>query len=153
MEIRIVSGTIDHLPDCKEALRNSQLGEVYYTSDEILTSRLAEGMTKGEIHVALDENNQCLGYIWIALRGAFYDFPYCRSLAVRKDCRGRGVGTALLEYYEKVGFAKAARIFMLVSDFNERARKLYESLGYRQVGLMPDLFKEGVAEFILMKAK
>lgn len=151
MDLRIVTGTFKHLKDCKEALRDSKLGQAYYVSDELLTSVLTEGFNKREIFVALDESNQFLGHIWIALKGAFYDFPYCRSLAVKKEYRGQGVGTALLRYYEQVGFTTATRLFILVSDFNQKAKKLYERLGYIQVGLIPNLFKNGIAEHILVK--
>lgn len=152
MELRIVPGTTEHLFDCKEAFRDSELGEAYY-SEEVATSRLTEALCKGEIFVALDESSHCLGYIWIALKGMFDHFPYCRLLAVRKECRGRGIGTALVKYYEMVGFANSTKLFILVSDFNSRAKKLYERLGYKQVGFIPDLFKNGVSEYILVKFK
>ncbi len=151
MELRITLGTAEHLADCKEAYKDSELGEAFFSSDEFLASDMTEGLSKGELFVALDENNHCLGYIWIALRGAFYDYPYCRSLAVKKEYRGIGVGTALLKYYEKIGFAGSTRLFILVSDFNLRAKKLYERLGYKQVGFIPNFFKDGVSEYILVK--
>lgn len=151
MELKIVPGTSKYLNDCKEAYRNSELGEAYSPSDDALSFRLLEGIAKKELYVAINDGDRFMGYIWIAQRGAFYDFPYCAGLAVRKEYRGRGVGTALLRHYEKVGFEYSARIFILVSDFNLRARKLYERLGYKQVGMIPDLLKEGIAEYILMK--
>jgi len=151
MEIRIVTGNVEYLSDCIEAYQYSELGEVYCHTEEQLKSFLTEGFDKGEIFVALDETNKCLGYIWITLKGTFYGFPYCRNLAVKKDYRGRGVGTALLKYYDKIGFENSTRLFILVSDFNHRAKKLYERVGYKQVGLIPDFFKDGVSEFILVK--
>jgi len=39
----------------------------------------------------------------------------------------------------------------LVSDFNRGAKKLYEKLGFVHVGVIPDLFKDGVSEIILAK--
>lgn len=151
MELKIVPGTGKYLADCREAYKNSELGEAYSPSDAALSFRLLEGIAKKELFVAVDGGDRFIGYIWIAQRGAFYDFPYCPGLAVRKEYRGRGVGTALLRHYEKVGFEYSDRIFILVSDFNLRARKLYEKLGYKQVGIIPDFLKEGIAEHILMK--
>ena len=153
MEIRIVTGKIKHLYECIEAYQCSELGEVYAHTAEQLTSVMTQGFTKGEIFVALDETDKCLGYIWITMNGAFYGFPYCISLAVRKEFRGRGVGTALLKYYHQVGFENSTRLFILVSDFNHRAKKLYERIGYKQVGQVPDFFKDGVSELILVKYK
>lgn len=151
MELRIVHGTVKHLSDCIDALRDSELGAVYSHPEEELRSGFTDGFSKGEIFVVLDESNNWLGYIWIALRGAFYGFPYCRIIAVKKDWRGKGIGTALLNYYEKVGFENSNRLFMLVSDFNKAAQILYERLGYEHVGVIPDLFKKGVSEHILVK--
>lgn len=152
MNISIISGTLEHLQACKDAYANSKLGQVYSSPDDLLNSRLAEGINKGEIFVAVDDDDQCLGFIWIDLKGAF-NRPYCKILAVKQQYRGQGIGTALLNYYEKVGFANATRIFILVSDFNQGAQQLYQRLGYINVGLIPNLFKEGVSEHILMKFK
>ncbi len=151
VQINIVQGNIEYLPDCIEAHKYSELGEIYHHPDEEMAEMLTDGFYKGEIYVALDEDGNCLGFIWIALYGAFYGFPYCRILAVKKRYRGKGVGTALLNHYEKMGFARAGRLFILVSDFNERARKLYERLGFVQVGTIPDLFKKGIKEFVMVR--
>lgn len=99
MNINIISGTLDHMQACKDAYANSRLGQVYSPPGDLLKSRLAEGINKGEIFVAVDKNDQCLGFIWIALRGAFNQFPYCRMLAVKQQYRGQGIGTALLNYF------------------------------------------------------
>lgn len=151
MGIKIVPGSVEYLSECIDALRNSELGEVYYHPEDELRVGFTDGFIKGEIFVALDEANKCLGYIWIALSGAFYGFPYCRSIAVKKDQRRRGIATALLNYYEKIGFENSNRLFILVSDFNHDAQGLYEKLGYMKVGVIPDLFKKGVSEHILVK--
>ncbi|WP_092468753.1 hypothetical protein [Desulfotruncus arcticus] len=63
MNINIISGTLDHLQACKDAYANSRLGQVYSPPVDLLKSRLAEGINQGEIFVAVDENDQCLGFI------------------------------------------------------------------------------------------
>ncbi len=153
MNINIISGTYEHLQACKYAYANSRLGQVYRSPDDLLKSHLAEGINKGEIFVALDENDQCLGFIWIVQKGVFDQFPYCKVLAVKQQYRGQGIGTILLNYFEKIGFTNTTKIFILVSDFNQRAQQLYKRLGYINVGLIPNLFKEGVSEHILVKFK
>jgi len=153
LRFNIVPGTIEHLNDCKEAWIKSELGRVYYSSDEYLTSCLLESINQKQIYIALDESNNCLGYICIVFRGAFYEFPYCRSLAVKENYRGKGIGSALLKYYEQIGFLNFKKLFILVSDFNHRAKKLYEKMGYIQIGMVPDLFKKGIAEYIMVKFK
>lgn len=151
VEFRIVQGTTAHLADCLEAFQDSDVGRNYGRSPETMSAKLAEGFSKGEIHVALSEAGQYLGYVWIVPGGGFDSFPYCRLLAVKHEFRGRGIGTALLAHFEETGFQKANRLFILVSDFNSGAKRLYERLGYRQVGCVQHLFKHGIAECILVK--
>ncbi|MDA8097541.1 MAG: GNAT family N-acetyltransferase [Clostridia bacterium] len=151
MKYRIVQGTVEYLADCLEAFQDSDLGRNYASSPELLSSKLTDGFSKGELFVALDEADQYLGHVWIVPRGGFDNFPYCRILAVKSEFRGRGIGTALLRYFEETGFQKSDRLFILVSDFNSGAKRLYERLGYKQVGCVPDLFKNGIAECILVK--
>jgi ribosomal protein S18 acetylase RimI-like enzyme len=103
--------------------------------------------------VAIDEQGDCVGYIWFTLEGAFYRFPYLLNIAVKRDLRGRGIGKKLLALFEEKGFAKASRLFLLVSDFNAAAKRLYQAVGYKEVGVIPDFIKPGIAEHIMMKSK
>jgi len=153
LPIIIVKGTMEHLKGCAEALIDSEIGAAYFPSAQQAEAFLQQGLTKGEIFVAIDENGDCAGYIWFTLEGAFYRFPYLLNIAVRKDLRGKGIGKKLLAIFEEKGFAKASRLFLLVSDFNAKAKKLYQAIGYREVGVIPDFIKTGVAEHIMMKSK
>ena len=38
-----------------------------------------------------------------------------------------------------------------VADFNPEAKRFYEKNGYRQVGEIPGLYREGITEYIMMK--
>jgi ribosomal protein S18 acetylase RimI-like enzyme len=42
---------------------------------------------------------------------------------------------------------------MVVADFNPDARRLYERPGWRQVGEIPGLYREGVTEYLMMKER
>jgi len=151
--VKILQAQKEHIKECMEALRESKLGKTYFASEDSLRSFITEGIDKKEIYAALGEGGQFLGYIWISLNGAFYKYPYCRNIAVKKEFRNQGVGKVLLKYYEKVGFINSPRIFILVSDFNQKAKKLYENMGFMEVGRIPDLFKDGVTEIIMIKYK
>ena len=59
----------------------------------------------------------------------------------------------MLTKFEDMGFNQADKVFLLVSDFNQKARQLYKKLGYKKVGKIPDLFKKGVSENVLVKNK
>jgi len=39
-----------------------------------------------------------------------------------------------------------------VSDCGYRAKKLYTSRGYREMGVIPDFHKPGIAVYIMMKS-
>jgi ribosomal protein S18 acetylase RimI-like enzyme len=78
---------------------------------------------------------------------------YIQTLAVAEHTRGQGVGTALLAHAEQRIFATSANAFICVSSFNPDARRLYERLGYRLVGEMPDFLLAGHAELLLRKSR
>ncbi len=64
--------------------------------------------------------------------------PELQDMEVRADARRRGVATALLAAAEARCRAQGAtRVRVEVSDRNDVARTLYESLGYLDVGIAP----------------
>ncbi len=153
MDVSIVQGDHGHLEDCVEALVHSELARVYYPTKESAEALLKEGIEKQEIYVALDERFECVGYIWFALSKMFYRFPYVCQIAVRKEFRGQGIGKKLLSFVEEIAFKDWPKLFLTVSDFNTRAKKLYQEIGFEEVGLVPDLFKDGVAEHVMVKVR
>ncbi len=90
-----------------------------------------------------------LGFILLRANGVAGS-PYIAAIAVAAEARGRGVGTHLLIFAEQ-RFPDARNLFLCVSDFNDRARALYESHGYTQVGLLDDYVVEGHAEVLMRK--
>ncbi len=149
----ITKAQIKHLEDCKVALLKSRLGQEYFPSEEKARATLTEGITKGEIFVALNEEGDCLGFIWFVLKGAFHSYPYLHIIAVKEAFRGMGIGKKLLSFFEENVFANHSKVFLVVADFNPKARRLYERLGYRQVGMIPGLYKAGVTEYLMMKER
>ena len=69
------------------------------------------------------------------------------SYAVRGDCRGRGVGEALVRdsLSRARGFGFRAMQFNAVVKENHRALHLYEKLGFQRIGEVPGgfLMKDG----------
>ena len=77
--------------------------------------------------------------------------PYLATLAVSARLRGQGVGTRLLKHVEDYFRPEARHLFICVSSFNPRARKLYERVGYHPIGEIPDYFIEGESELLMHK--
>ena len=76
--------------------------------------------------------------------------PYIASIATSAAVRGQGVGSALIDAAER-WFPEARHIFLCVSSFNTRARRLYERRGYRQVGEFQDYVIAGASEILMHK--
>ncbi|HNY39027.1 MAG TPA: GNAT family N-acetyltransferase [Bryobacteraceae bacterium] len=76
--------------------------------------------------------------------------PYIASVACTAEARGRGIGSALLEFAERL-YPDARHIFLCVSSFNAEARRLYERRGYTLTGTLKDYAIDGADEFLMTK--
>ncbi len=146
----IIQAEYEHLNDCVLALKNSELGRVYFWQENKANNAITEGITKKEILVALDDKGLCLGFMWFIRNGAFHGFPYLHIIAIKEEYRNLGLGNEMLNYFESV-IAQSSKVFLVVADFNPKAKKLYEKCGYVEVGIIPNLYKNGVTEFLMMK--
>jgi len=104
--------------------------------------------TTREVYVAGDAG-QLLGFIIVNMRGAFVG--YIQIVCVDDHARGRGVGTRLIDFAEQRIFRDAPNVFLCVSSFNDRARALYERLGYEKVGELKNYLIDGASEFLMRK--
>ncbi|MFC2076774.1 GNAT family N-acetyltransferase [candidate division KSB1 bacterium] len=105
----------------------------------------------GEIHVAR-LGDKIAGLIWFSVRNTFYEFGYIRLVAVAPDCYGQGIGTKLMAFAEEKIGREVRAVFLLVSDFNTGARRLYERLGYSPCGVLANYKGEANDEIIMCKA-
>ncbi len=152
MGITVIKGSINHLNDCEDALIDSELGKRYFSEKGSARKSLEEGFCKNEIYVAL-ENNNCMGFIWVILNGIFHSFPYIHIVAVKIEVRGQGIGEDLLRFVENEYFTNYSKLFLVVADFNPKAKRLYERIGYSEIGKIPDLYRKGISECLMMKSK
>lgn len=153
MGITVAKGNIGHLKDCEEALVNSELGRRYFSQIGSAKSSLEKGFANDEIYVALDDNSFCIGFIWVIINGAFHSFPYIHIIAVKNEYRGQGIGKILLHHVEDVYYRNYSKLFLVVADFNPEAKRLYENIGYTAIGDIPDLYRKGITECLMMKSK
>jgi ribosomal protein S18 acetylase RimI-like enzyme len=102
--------------------------------------------------MATDETGP-VGVCWFLTRGTFGTGAYLRTLAIREDRHGSGLGAQLLAAYEAGCGDPPGGYFLLTSDFNEGAQRFYQRYGYRQVGALPDFAAPGVTERVFWKPR
>lgn len=139
--------------DCLSCVEHSDLWDAYFKANPTVENSLLEMIHRKQIYVAVDLNEACVGFMGIIHQGCFRRFSYLSLIAVKREHRRKGIGRKLIEKFETFGFEKADRLFILVSDFNDQAQQLYHRLGYQKVGLIPDLFKDGISEHLMVKYK
>jgi len=105
---------------------------------------------RSEIEVLVARRNgEAVGFVLLHPTG-LAGSPYIASIGVAAEARGAGVGTALLQYAE-AHYPAARHIFLCVSSFNVRARRLYERLGYQAAGELRDYVIDGANEILMHK--
>ena len=96
-------------------------------------------------------DGKVVGFCWFAEKGAFNCSGYIQLIGVAPDCKGHGIGKALLTAAESVSFANGREMFLTVSDFNHAARDFYHHMGYEEVGALPGFVLPDVTELICRK--
>jgi len=46
-----------------------------------------------------------------------------------------------------------SKLFLVVGDFNLRAKKLYKKIGYSEIGDIPNLYKYGITKCVMIKSR
>ena len=104
-----------------------------------------------EVYVAVRAGtSDVVGFLILIMRGAFVG--YIQSIAVHERWRGRGLGSRLIAFAERRIFRESPNVFICASSFNERARALYDRLGYETVGELRDYVVRGHSEWLLRKS-
>ena len=96
-----------------------------------------------------DATDEVVGYIlvWFAA-----DEAELANIAVAPGMRGRGVAAALLdEALDSARERGTARMFLEVRDSNARARGLYESRGFEEVGRRRRYYRRPVEDALILR--
>jgi ribosomal protein S18 acetylase RimI-like enzyme len=155
------------IPALADLIAGDPLWQRYGVTEVSAMQRLTQGLAEGAtIAVAdpltdsrQDVEGQPAGFVWYVERGAFARSGYIMLIGVQPELRGQGIGAALMAHAEAAmfsevrGFAHAADVFLLVSDFNLAAQRFYERLGYVRVGALADYVVPGVTELIYRKRR
>jgi ribosomal protein S18 acetylase RimI-like enzyme len=153
-----VSATFNPIESVDEGiiLRCAQLmmsstpwSKLSFTLEECLESLLPNQSIRVFAQMAFDE----VVAFMAVLPGGFAEEPMVEYLCVAEEARGNGLGTAFMEYFEGTLYPDAINYYLLVSDINVGAKRLYERLGYRQVGLLEDFNLPRQQEIIMRKTK
>ena len=146
LEIRRLRGA-DEAHVCAQLMANSEpwitLRRTYDDSIVMLNDPVREvyvGVIDGAV----------VGFLILRMDGAFVG--YIQTVGVVPQWRGRGLGTALIEYAEARIFRESPNVFINASSFNPGARRLYERLGYQEVGELTDYIVPGHSEVLLRKS-
>jgi ribosomal-protein-alanine N-acetyltransferase len=93
---------------------------------------------------------EIVGFLILHMRGAFVGF--IQTVSIKLEYRNKGMGTSLMKFAEERILKDTPNIFMCVSSFNPKAKKLYERLGYHIIGELKDFIVPGHSEILLRKA-
>ena len=152
MNVRITRADESRLSACHEVFLDSPLYDHYFSQEGRLDKQLSTAISRGELWIALTAQGEVAGCMWMEPNGFFGAFPYLALLGVKKSFRGMGIGHTLVETFigvsRSLGYRKCS---LLVSHFNPRAKNLYQSLGFRKVGYVPDCILPGIHENIMVK--
>jgi GNAT superfamily N-acetyltransferase len=152
-DVQIILAEKKHAGDCLDSISGSSICERYFADRKYTRNLILAGIEKKELFIAdCGSRKGMAGFYWAAACGMFCRFPYLRLLSVKPRFRNLGIGKRLLEHFEENGFARAPKVFCAVSDFNADALRFYNRCGYIRIGTIPDLYKPGIAEILMMKS-
>lgn len=150
MELSLRKGSPSDIEQCVEALVGSELGKHYFEKRDSAIHAVEEGLESGNFYIAVMDG-RFAGFLFYLPKGAFHSYPYLHLLVVKEAFRGIGVGSFLLEAWEKMVEQKI--LFLCVSYFNSEAKRFYVAHGYCQVGEIQGLYRDGIAECLMMKRR
>ena len=143
MRVRVVPMTADHLDEVAELER---LCFSVPWSRNMLAEELENALSA--MLVALDDQGHVAGYAGLQV---ILDEGYITNVAVRPDCRRRGVAGQILQVYLDFDQAQNKAILTLeVRASNQAAILLYGSRGFRGMGRRKNYYEHPREDAIIM---
>jgi diamine N-acetyltransferase len=87
----------------------------------------------------------------VAVREPWLRGPYLELLGLLPAAQGRGIGGAVMRWFEGCAPRSASSLWVLCSDFNAGALAFYARHGFREVAPLDGLLGEGLTEILLRK--
>lgn len=151
-ELLLAKGGADRLGECVDVFRGSSIWERYFSEDDRLLRSLTKAAERGELWYALTPDGTISGVMRVVPRGFCGLYHYLSLIGTSPASRGSGAGRFLMREFERMAREDGCiRVCLMVSDFNTYAYEYYRSLGYWELGLIPDATKLGIAEHVMLK--
>ncbi len=147
----IVRDALDDELDALAAAVSSQSLLVRYQVSAAVLARGLHSACQLKQLIVLEEEGEARGFAWFLPTGTFATGGYLRLIALVPGQEGRGFGGALLDEVERRVAATSRTLFLLVSHWNEGARRFYATRGYSEVGRLPAFVRADTDEIICMK--
>jgi diamine N-acetyltransferase len=77
--------------------------------------------------------------------------PYLQMLAVMPAHQNRGIGAAVLAWFESEARDHFRNLWLCVSSFNVHAQRFYRMHGYQRVATLEGLLRDGDDELLMRK--
>ena len=143
------AGLLELAPMAEEHLDAVSLIEHEAYPDPWTTGMLSEEITSPQSHffvALLDDTVVGYGGFWFVA-----DEAHITSVTVHAGYRGRGLGRRILLYLLRVAIGlDAQRAFLEVRESNAVAQKLYESVGFRRMGVRKQYYAKTREDAIVM---
>ncbi|HEX9104869.1 MAG TPA: GNAT family N-acetyltransferase [Polyangia bacterium] len=149
--MNIRSARLDELSALATAVAPQPLLVRYEISSTRLAQLLAEAIGRGEPVLVADDGGSARGFAWYLHSGTLGVGGYLRLIALVPGAEGQGAGAALLDAVEADVATRARHLFLLVSHWNEGARRFYARRGYAEVGRLPAFVRADTDEIICWK--
>lgn len=143
---------IQDLNGLKEVLNSSELFPSEYLDDMI--SDYFNNVDTEDIWFTYIDNNKpiAIGY---CVPEKFTEGTYnLLAIGVSKEFQRKGIASVMIKYIEELLKQKEVRILIIETSSNDTqigARNLYPKIGYAQVGVIKEFWKEGEDKVIFWK--
>lgn len=153
IKMKLETSKKEELEEVIELLNSTEIGELYFGNNiEKIGFAVRREHEKNCILIARNENNSIIGTLIHDINGTFGKYPYIHMLAVSPAFQNQGIGTSMLELYEKEHLKTGDKIFLLVAECNKGAKRLYERMGYKELGGIDGFYKKDQIEILMIKS-
>jgi ribosomal protein S18 acetylase RimI-like enzyme len=149
--ITIRPARLDEISALATAVASQKLLTHYEITSTRLAQLLAEAIGRGEPVFVADDGTAPRGFAWFLYAGTFGGGGYLRLIALAPGTEGQGAGGALVDAVEAEVATRSKHMFLLVSHWNEGARRFYARRGYQEVGKLPAFVRADTDEIICWK--